>query len=231
MKTVGIVGGMTWESSLEYYKLINELVAEKIGGHHSAKILLDSLDFEDIYVWEHSDQWELMEDCVFKSIYNLEKAGVDFTVISSNTTHKVMQNILPNITKPFLHIAQPTGEKIVSCNMKKVGLLGTSFTMEQDFYKGFLSQNFDIECIVPTQACDRKFVHDVIMQELCYGVISEKSKERYLGIIDKMVAQGAEGIILGCTEIPLLISQQDTSTVLFDTTRLHIEKIVSLLIE
>ncbi len=220
MKTIGLIGGMSWESSAEYYRLINQQVKAKLGGLHSAKILMFSLDFAEIEKLQSQGKWDQAGEILIRAAQGLEKGGADFILICTNTMHKLAGDIQQNISIPLLHIADATGLEIKKTTIKKIGLLGTKFTMEQDFYKGRLRDQFGFEVLIP-DAADRQMVHDVIYRELCLGTIQSASKEKYKKIIDRLVAKGAEGVILGCTEISLLINQKDSSVPLFDTTKIH----------
>ncbi|GMX62491.1 aspartate/glutamate racemase family protein [Paenibacillus elgii] len=222
MKTIGLIGGMSWESSLLYYQIINQRVKEKLGGHHSAKSFMYSVNFQEIKTLQHQGKWDEATNLMIDSARKLEAAGADVIVICTNTMHKMAQEVAESVLIPLLHIADATAQEIVKDGMKKVALLGTSFTMEQDFYKGRLTEKFGLEVIVPNEA-DRKIVHDVIYQELCLGIVNEASKKSYLRIIDSLSQQGAEAIILGCTEITMLVSQEDCRIPLYDTTRIHAE--------
>lgn len=225
MKTIGLLGGMSWESSLNYYKIINEGVKENLGGLHSGKIVLNSVDFEEIEVLQHLGKWNETADILAKEAKNIQKAGADFLLICTNTMHKVADRIEQNIEIPILHIADATAEVLINDGIKKVGLLGTAFTMEQDFYKGRLKDKFSLEVVTPNKN-DIEIVHQIIYNELCLGKIKEDSKKKYLRIIDDLVKNGAEAIILGCTEIAMLVEQNDTSTKLYDTTTIHANKAV-----
>ncbi len=220
MKTIGLIGGMSWESSAEYYRLINQQVKAKLGGLHSAKILMFSLDFAEIEKLQSQGKWDQAGEILIRAAQGLEKGGADFILICTNTMHKLAGDIQQNISIPLLHIADATGLEIKKTTIKKIGLLGTKFTMEQDFYKGRLRDKFGFEVLIP-DAADRQMVHDVIYRELCLGTIQSASKEKYKKIIDRLVAKGAEGVILGCTEISLLINQKDSLVPLFDTTKIH----------
>jgi len=220
LKTIGLVGGMSWASSLEYYRLINEAVNKKLGGFHSAKIVMYSIDFEELVNLQSSGQWLEITNLIIKAAKALEMAGADLVLICSNTGHEGFERIVANVDVPFLHIADATGSEVASMNLKKVGLLGTKFTMERDFYKSRLNKNFGVEVIVPNQN-DREAIHRIIYNELCYRKIRESSKEQSIRIINNLVDEGAEGVILGCTELPLLIKQQDSNVPLFDTTKIH----------
>ncbi len=220
MKTIGLIGGMSWESSIEYYRIINETAKEKLGGLHSAKSLMITVDFAEIEKLQHEDRWDEAAQILVKCAQDLEHGGADFIVLCTNTMHKLADQIIANINIPFLHIADATAEKIVGRNIRKIGLLGTRFTMEHDFYKGRLIHNFGLEVIVPEQV-DRDIVHRVIYDELVQGKIVDASRGEYRRIIELLIAQGVEGIILGCTEIELLVKQADSRVPLFPTTLIH----------
>lgn len=225
MKTIGLLGGMSWESTESYYRTINEAAKRRLGGLHSAKIVLYSVDFQEIEQLQHAGDWDAAAAILSKAARNVENGGADFLVICTNTMHMVAPQIENVINIPVLHIADATGEKISGQGIKKVGLLGTNFTMEQDFYKSRLSEKYGLGVIIP-EADDRKIVHQVIYDELCLGKIKESSRAEYLRIIDDLARRGAEAVILGCTEISLLVRQEDTSIPLFDTARIHAEKAV-----
>ena len=227
MKTIGLIGGMSWESSAEYYRIINETMKEKLGGLHSAKCIMYSVDFEEIEKLQHASKWKEATEVMIDAARRVEKGGADFIVICTNTMHKMADEVQSSITIPLLHIADATAEKIRSKGLKKVGLLGTKFTMEEDFYKGRLSNTFGLDVIIPEED-EREIVHDIIYKELCLGEIKKSSKKKFKKIIENLVSRGAEGIILGCTEIPLLIKQEDCSVPLFDTTEIHARSAVEL---
>jgi len=220
MKTIGLIGGMSWESSIEYYRIINETAKEKLGGLHSAKSLMVTVDFAEIEKLQHEDRWDEAGQILVKCAQDLERGGADFIVLCTNTMHKLADQIISNTSIPFLHIADATAEKIKATGIKKIGLLGTRFTMEHDFYKGRLIQNFGLDVLIPNEA-DREIIHRVIYDELVQGKIMDGSREEYKRIMEALIAQGAEGIILGCTEIELLVSQKDSSVPLFPTTSIH----------
>ena len=220
MKTIGLIGGMSWESSLEYYRIINETVKEKLGKLHSAKSLMFSVDFDEIQHLQHIGDWNTLTKIMVDAADRLEKGGADFIVICTNTMHRMVNDIEKNVKIPVIHIADATAKKIKEGKIKKVGLLGTKFTMEQDFYKGRLATNHGIDVIIPNDD-ERNTVHSIIYNELCQGQIKQLSKEQYIKIIEKLKSNGAEGVILGCTEIPLLIKQEDVSIPIFDTTKIH----------
>jgi len=220
MKTIGLIGGMSWESSIEYYRIINETAKTKLGGLHSAKSLMITVDFADIEKLQHEDRWDDAAKILVKCAQDLERGGADCIVLCTNTMHKLADQIITNVNIPFIHIADATAEKIIAEGMKKIGLLGTRFTMEHDFYKGRLIQNFGMEVLVPKQA-DRDIIHRVIYEELVQGKIMNASRAEYKRIMEELVGQGAEGIILGCTEIELLVKQEDSNVPLFPTTSIH----------
>ncbi|MEK6752407.1 MAG: aspartate/glutamate racemase family protein [Chloroflexota bacterium] len=220
MKTIGLIGGMSWESSIEYYRIINETAKEKLGGLHSAKSLMVTVDFAEIEKLQHENRWDEAGQILVQCAQDLERGGADFIVLCTNTMHKLADEIIANVNIPFLHIADATGEKIVAAGMKKIGLLGTRFTMEHDFYKGRLIKNFGLNVLVPDES-DRDIIHRVIYEELVLGKIVESSREEYKRIMESLIAQGTEGIILGCTEIELLVTQSDSSIPLFPTTLIH----------
>jgi aspartate racemase len=225
MKTVGLLGGMSWESTVGYYRTINEGIRNTLGGLHSAKIAMYSVDFEPIEKFQREGNWEETARILSEAAKSIESAGADFLLICTNTMHKVAPQIEEAINIPLLHIADATAEVLVHENIKTVGLLGTAFTMEQDFYKGRLSKKYGINVLIPKKE-DRQVVHNVIYQELCLGKIESNSKTEYLRIIDSLSNQGAEAVILGCTEIGMLVNQGDTKVRLLDTTVIHAEKAV-----
>ena len=225
MKTIGLIGGMSWESSLEYYRIVNETVKEKLGGLHSCKCLMYSVDFGVIEALQHQNKWDELTKLMIEAAQNLKHGGADFIVICTNTMHKMAPEIEHFTGLNVLHIADVTGAAISKNQIQKVGLLGTRFTMEGDFYKKRLKDNYDIEVIIPEDA-DRQIIHDIIYNELCLGIIKDDSRQKYIDIINKLCANGAEGIILGCTEIPLLIKQSDVLIPVYDTTKIHAESAV-----
>lgn len=230
MKTIGLIGGMSWESTLSYYKAINQGVKKQLGGLHSAKLVLFSVDFDEIEKLQHQGKWQETADILSDAAQSLEKAGADFFLICTNTMHKVAEQVQNSVNIPLLHIADATAQALVDCNITKVGLLGTAFTMEQDFYKGRLTEKFGIEVLVPNLE-QRAQIHQIIYQELCLGKIEPESKSTYLDIVDELYQQGCEAVILGCTEIALLIQQQDTRVPLFDTTQIHAERAIEVSLE
>lgn len=229
MKTIGLLGGMSWESTELYYRLINEGVKGKLGGLHSAKIALFSVDFQEIEQLQHNGDWKGAARILAEAAKRIEAAGADFLLICTNTMHKVADEVQAAINIPLLHLADATATRISDAGISTVGLLGTNFTMEQDFYKGRLAQR-GITVITPDKT-DRATVHKIIYEELCLGSIQQSSREKYLAIIDKLANNGAEAVIEGCTEITLLVQQQHTGVPLFDTTAIHAEEAVKLACE
>ena len=223
LKTIGLIGGMSWESTVTYYKIINEIIKEKLGGLHSAKCILYSVDFQEIEECQANGNWEKSGEILGEAANNLEKAGADFIVICTNTMHKVVNQIKEKISIPILHIAEMTAEKILEKGLKNIALLGTKYTMEQDFYKSKLIEK-GINVIIPDKN-DIEIINEVIYDELCLGTINSDSKKKFLEIVDKLRNKGAEGIILGCTEIGLLIKNEDTDVPLFDTAIIHAEQV------
>ena len=227
MKTIGLIGGMSWESSLEYYRIMNQAVKEKLGGFHSAKCVMYSVDFEEIEKLQHKGQWDELTDIMIDAAQRVEKAGADFVVICTNTMHKMAPEVESRITIPLLHIADVTAEQIKIKGQKKVGLPGTRFTMEQEFYKGRLTKTHGIEVIIPDEE-QRKIIHNILYNELVQGEISKASKSKFKEIIVSLKSRGSEGVILGCTEIPLLVKQEDYDILLYDTTDIHARAAVEL---
>jgi len=223
---MGLIGGLSWESSLVYYKLINEMVKQRLGGLHSAQCTMYSVDFGPIEVMMREENWSQIREILVDAAVKLEKGGADMIAICSNTMNKIAGDIQNKVSIPVLHIADATAEKIKSASIKKVGLLGTQVVMEGDFYKDRLKSKHNIEVVIPNEA-DRILINDVIFKELCLGILSPASKEKFKGIINKLISQGAEGIVLGCTEIPLLIKQEDSDSPIFDTLTIHAEAIVT----
>ena len=220
MKTIGLLGGMSWESTASYYKLINEEIKRHLGGLHSAKVVIYSVDFDEIEKLQHLGAWDETAKILGEAAKNIQNASADFLVICTNTMHKVAPLIRTYIDIPILHIADATGKKLQNENIKKVGLLGTAFTMQQDFYKERIYKNFDIEVLIPNEE-DMTIVHKIIYEELCLGLIKEDSKKEYLRIIDSLASKGHQAVILGCTEIGMLVKQADTQVKLYDTTVIH----------
>lgn len=225
MKVIGLIGGMSWESSAEYYKILNETVKEKLGGLHSAKCIMYSVDFEEIEQLQHAGKWEEATAYMVDAAQRVEEAGADFVLICTNTMHKMADDVQSAIDIPLLHIADATAEKIKEQGLNTVGLLGTRFTMEEDFYKGRLKEKFGLDVVIPEDD-ERTTVHDIIYNELCLGKIRESSREKMKKSIEHLISKGAEGVILGCTEIPLLIKQKDAAVPLFDTTLIHAQAAV-----
>jgi aspartate racemase len=230
MKTIGLLGGMSWESTVGYYQAINKGIKESLGGLHSAKIAMYSVDFDPIEKLQHSGNWEGTAEILIDGAKNVQAAGADILLICTNTMHKVAPQIEKAIDIPLLHIADATAEVLVHKGIKTVGLLGTAFTMEEDFYKGRLSDNYGLTVHIPTET-DREIVHNVIYKELCLGEVNPSSKIEYLRIIEDLANQGAEAVILGCTEIGILVNQTDTDITLLDTTYIHAKKAVEYAIQ
>ena len=220
MKTIGMIGGMSWESSSEYYRLINQKVRERLGGLHSAKCLMYSVEFAEIEAWMRDGKWDRIESSMVETAKTLENAGADAVLICTNTIHKVAEQVESQIQVPLLHIADAAGEALKAAGISRAGLLGTRFTMEEDFYRKRLSDKFGLEVVVPEKK-DRELVDRVIFDELCVGIIEESSRDVYVSIMKGLAEQGAGGIVLGCTEIGLLVSPDDSKIPLFDTTEIH----------
>jgi amino-acid racemase len=220
MKTIGMIGGMSWESSIEYYRIVNQTVREKLGGLHSAKSIMVSVEFAEIEALQHQDRWDELAAILIEAARSLEKGGADFVIICTNTMHKLYDILQNQIKIPMLNIADATAEKIKAQGIDKIALLGTRFTMEEDFYKGRLVDKYGLDVIIPSSA-QREIVHRVIYDELCAGIIKPDSKQKYAEIIQGLAAEGVGGIILGCTEIGLLVKQADSPVPLFDTTEIH----------
>lgn len=229
MKTIGVIGGMSWESTQTYYRLINQKVREQLGGLHSAKLVLYSVDFADIEPLQHAGDWAGTADILTEAAQALETAGADFIVLATNTMHKVAPEIELAVQIPLLHIADATAATLQADGITTVALLGTKFTMEQDFYRQRLEDHGI--CVVTPNAQQRNRIHEVIFNELCLGQVDEKSKADYLKIIQEIAEYGAEGVILGCTEIGLLINQTDTQVKLYDTTEIHANSAVTFALQ
>jgi len=215
MKTIGLIGGMSWESSSEYYRLINQMVKERLGGLHSAECILYSVDFEAIEKLQHQGEWEELTKMMIKYARRLEDAGAELIVICTNTMHKMAEEVQNSVSIPLVHIADATAEAILAKGLTRVGLLGTKFTMEEEFYRNRLNERYDIEVMIPPGS-DRTVVDDVIYRELCRGIIKKSSKEKFRKIINTLARDGSQGVILGCTEIPLLVGQDDVDVPLFE---------------
>ena len=227
MKTIGMIGGMSWESTVSYYKALNRGVKEALGESHSAKIWLYSLDFEEIKTLQHQGEWQKAAEILSAAAQKIEIAGADFLLICTNTMHKVASEVQAGISIPLLHIADITAEILIADGVTKVGLLGTQFTMDEDFYKGRVSEKYGIEVIVPEKP-QQEIVHNIIYSELILGEIKDDSRQRYLEVIDQLYVQGAQAVILGCTEIALLVQQHHTEVPLYDTTEIHAAQAVKL---
>jgi len=220
LKTIGLIGGLSWESSAEYYRMINEAVQQRLGGLHSAQTLMFSFDFAEIERLQHAGNWDAATERMIDAARRLERGGADLLLICSNTMHRMAQDVQAAVSIPLMHIADPTAERIKAAGIKRIGLLGTRYTMEQDFYRGRLTDLHGLDVVVP-EAADRQIVNRIIYEELVLGVINPDSKAEYLRVVNNLIAQGAEGVILGCTEIGLLIKQADCPVPAFDTTEIH----------
>lgn len=220
MKTIGLIGGMSWESSVEYYRIINETVRARLGGLHSAQCLMYSVDFAEIEAMQSAGRWEDAAQAMIDAAQRLQQGGADFIVLCTNTMHKLADAMQRNMRMPLLHIADATAEEIKAQGLTTIGLLGTRFTMEEDFYRGRLIERFGLQVLIPP-TLEREVVHRVIYDELCLGQICAPSRAHYVAIMQHLVEHGAQGIILGCTEIGLLVNQADCAVPLFDTTRIH----------
>ena len=220
MKTIGMIGGMSWESSIEYYRIVNQAVRKKLGGLHSAKSIMYSVEFAEIEELQHQNQWDKLAEIMVEAGRSLERGGADFVIICTNTMHKLYDKVQQSIKIPMLNIADATAENIKSDGIDRIALLGTRFTMEENFYKGRLVEKYGLEVMIPSPD-QMETVHRVIYDELCAGIIKPDSKHRYAAIIQDMVAEGAGGVILGCTEIGLLVKPEDSPVPLFDTTEIH----------
>ena len=230
VKTIGLIGGMSWESSVLYYRLINMGIKQRLGGLHSAQLLMYSVDFAPIERLQHAGDWDGAAKLLIDAAHRLEAGGADFFLIGTNTMHRVADEVASSVAIPLLHIADATGTVLQQDGARRVGLLGTAFTMELEFYKDRISDNFGIDIVVP-ELHDRQMVHDIIYQELCQGRVEAESREVYLAIIDRMAEAEIDGVILGCTEIGMLLEQQYTDIKLYDTTAIHAEQAVALTLE
>ncbi|HEY2228254.1 MAG TPA: aspartate/glutamate racemase family protein [Xanthobacteraceae bacterium] len=226
-RTIGLIGGMSWESSAQYYRIINQEVRARLGGAHSARSLMFSVDFGEIERLQHNGDWAELTVQMIDSAQRLERGGADFFLLCTNTMHRVADDVAASVSIPLLHIADPTAEMIKAAGYQRIGLLGTAFTMEQDFYKGRLTRRFGLDVLVPDEA-DRSVVHEVIYRELVVGQVAPDSRAAYGEIISRLVERGAQAIILGCTEIMLLVRAEDSAVPLFDTTTLHAHAAVTL---
>ena len=226
MKTIGMIGGMSWESTLVYYRVVNETVRERLGGLHSAKSILYSVDFAEIEALQQAGQWDAAQSILVQAAQSLVRAGADLVIICTNTMHKLADGVAASMTVPLLHIADPTAEAVLAAGMNTVALLGTRFTMEEDFYRKRLEDRYGLRVLIP-DAVQRRTVHDIIYTELCLGRIRESSRQAYVRIIEDLVARGARGIILGCTEVGLLVRADGCPVPVFDTARIHAEAAVA----
>lgn len=220
MRKIGLIGGMSWESTATYYKLINQTVNQRLGGLHSAKIILFSVDFAEIEALQHIGEWQKAAEILIDAAKSLEAAGADFFLICTNTMHKVAAQVTDAVNIPLIHIADATGEQLANDKIKKIGLLGTKFTMQQTFFKDRLKNDFSVNVLVPTES-EQNIIHNIIYQELCLGKVILTSREQYLVVINNLIQRGAQGIILGCTEIGLLVTKEHTCATLYDTTFIH----------
>jgi aspartate racemase len=227
MRLIGLIGGLSWESSAEYYRIINRLAQQRLGGVHSARSLMYSFDFGLIEELQHKGEWRAATALMIDAAQRLERGGADFVLICSNTMHRMADEVAAAIRVPLLHIVDPTAERIKAAGIARVGLLGTAFTMEQDFYKGRLAQRFGLEVMVPN-AQERAVIHDIIYRELVKGEIRDASRQQYRTVIHRLAADGAQAIIFGCTEIMLLVGASDSPVPIFDTTTIHAEAAVEI---
>lgn len=227
MKTIGLIGGMSWQSSVLYYRLINTGIKQRLGGLHSAQLLMHSVDFAPLEQLQHAGDWGTAAKVLIDAAQRLEAGGADFFLIGANTAHRVADEIAAAVNIPLLHIADATGAVLQRDGIRRIGLLGTAFTMELEFYKDRISDNFGIDVVVP-ELHDRQMVHDIIYQELCLGQVEPESREVYLAIIDRMANQEIDGVILGCTEIGMLLEQRHTEIKLYDSTAIHARQAVEL---
>lgn len=225
MKTIGLIGGVSWESSKIYYEHTNRIIRHRLGGSHSAKSILNTVDFAEIERLTFSGNWDGIGDIIENEALKLEKSGAEIILICSNLIHIVSDRVIGSTSIPFLHIANATGEEIKKKSLRKIALLGTKFTMEKDFYTKILKDEYGLEILIPEKK-ERELLNDIIYKELVRGIFTEESKQRCIEIIEKLKDEGAEGAILGCTELPLLISESDVTIPTFDTTRIHVEKAI-----
>ncbi|WGS48603.1 aspartate/glutamate racemase family protein [Paraburkholderia sp. D15] len=230
MKTIGVIGGMSWESSAEYYKLLNRYAKARLGGHHNARSLLLTVDFADVEALQRAGAWDALGEQMADAARRLERGGADVVMLATNTMHRVYEAIEQAIDVPFLHIADPTGQALRAAGVERVGLLGTRYTMEQTFYTGRLRERHDLETLVPDEA-ERADVHRIIYDELCHGNVRDESRAVYQRVIEGLAARGAQAVILGCTEITLLIKPEDSALPVFDTTALHAQAAVEWAID
>jgi aspartate racemase len=227
MKTIGMIGGLSWESSIEYYRIVNEEIKQRLGGLNSCQCLMYSVNFAEVAALQHQGEWDKLAGLMADAAKRLERGGAELLLICANTMHKVADDIAAQVGIPLVHIADAAAEAVKARQLGKVGLLGTRFTMEGDFYRTRIKEKHGIDVIIP-DAADREAVHNIIYQELVLGVMNPASRRRVLETIGRLAAAGAQGVILGCTEIPLLVTQQDTPLPLFDTTGLHARRAVEL---
>ena len=221
MKTIGLIGGMSWQSSIEYYRIINEESNKRLGDFHTSETIMYSVDIDAVLKNQHANEWQILSEHMTDVALKLENAGADFVLICANTMHKTADYVEKNINIPLVHIADTVADEIKRKGFKKVGLIGTPFTMQEEFYKGRLKEKHNIEVLIPDEQADVDCIYDIIKDELTFGKLLDSSREKYLKIMQKLVKRGAEGVILGCTEIPLLIKQEHTAIPVFDTATLH----------
>jgi aspartate racemase len=226
MKTIGLIGGMSWESSAEYYRIVNQEMKERLGGHRNAQSVMVTVSFEEIRALQHEARWDELGERMKSAALQVQAAGADFVVLCTNTMHRVAPAVEAALDIPLVHIVDPTAHALHEAGVTRVGLLGTAFTMEQDFYRGRMQERHGIEVVVPA-AAERALVHHIIYDELCHGIVRDESRDAYRRIIEGLRAEGVEGVILGCTEITLLISQDDVPIPVFDTTALHAQAAVT----
>jgi aspartate racemase len=230
MKTIGLIGGMSWESSAEYYRIINQTVKERLGGLHSAQCILFSFDFQEIEQLQHQGEWTKLTDLMIRAAQRLQGAGAELLIICTNTMHKMAQEVQSSVGISLVHIADAAAKAVMEKGLDKVALLGTRFTMEEDFYKKTLREKYKLNVIIPSES-DREVIDHVIYTELCRGIMRQSSRKQFKTIIEKLSSNGAQGVILGCTEIPLLINQQDAAIPLFDTTKIHAQAAVEMALQ
>lgn len=225
MKTIGLIGGMSWESTAHYYALINKMVNKRFGGNYSAKLLMYSINLEELTQRTFADEWDEAADIMVEAAKRIERGGADFVLIGANTMHIAAEQVEQSINIPLLHIADATADRILAQGLRRVGLMGTAFTMEKGFYKDRLREKFGLEVLVPPPA-DRKLLHEIVFNELVHGILNPESRAKLRDVITALTTSGAEGIILGCTELPLILEQSDSPVPLFDTTTIHSEAAV-----
>jgi aspartate racemase len=229
MKRVRLIGGMSWESSAEYYRILNQTINKKLGGHHSCECIIYSIDFEKFQQFQHENNWQAVTDMLVQAAQSLQMCGAELLALCANTAHKMAPDVCRSISIPLVHIVDATAEEIKKQNINNVGLIGTKFTMEEDFYKDRLTEKYGLKVFIP-KSNDIQTIHKIIFEELVFGIVKEQSKLEYLQIMKRLIDEGAEGVILGCTEIPHLIIKSDCDYPIFDTTLLHAKKIVEMVL-